>query len=362
MFKHIAYLGFVLLLFTACTEQKPSELKTKAIPLSYARNFTLDSLGNDLLLTIGEPNGKKDRFLLSNEKPESLPNGTTWIKTPVKRILTLAGTDIGMLGCLNQELRICGVSDRSTVYNKNVLNRIQQGNISDFGQQDQLSFEQIIQCTPQILTYSEFGNGFPHHKELAKAHIICLPILDWKETHPLGKAEWIKLYGYLCGKSSQSNDFFEQRTRSYRALLSKQKSQRSKPTVFTGNQTGEIWFCPAGESYEAQLIKDAGGNYTYKSTKGTGSLSLSPEKVLTENRECMIWLNPGFNSLRELHSKHPRSNYTTAFKNAMIYCYSAQMNKYWETAACYPDKVLSDLHAIFQKKDPKGLYFYSRLK
>jgi iron complex transport system substrate-binding protein len=132
--------------------------------------------------------------------------------------------------------------------------------------------------------------------------------------------------------------------------------------VFSGNQTGEIWFCPAGNSYEAQLISDAGGNYIYKNTDGTGSLSLSPEKVLTDNRHTNIWINPGINNLMELKRKYPRSPLFDAYMKRKVYCYSALMNRYWETAACYPEKVLEDLISIFHQRNSGKLHFYQQLQ
>ena len=345
----------------ACSYHTKEIEQTKAIPLKYAKNFRLDSVQNGILLTIGENNKRKHLFYLSNIKPASVPTGARWIQTPVKNILTLAGTDIGMLARIGEEERICGVSNGSTVYNREVLKRIQTKETADFRQQDHLSFERILMSKAGVITYSDFGKDFPHSKELAKANVICIPILDWKERHPLGKTEWLKIYGYLCGKNRKAEALFSHSSNTYNKLKSNHTFV-SKPKVFTGNQTGEIWFCPAGESYEAQLIADAGGDYVYRSSKGTGSLSLSPEKVLTDNRHSSLWINPGIPTKEELQKKQPNSALFDAYKQNNVYCYSGNMNKYWETAACYPEKLLSDLIIIIHRKDHKKLNFYHQLK
>ncbi len=350
-----------LLILVACSDRVNSSVQKKAIPLKYAENFRLDSLQNGLMLTIGEKSGRKRLFYLSNIKPASVPSGAIWVQTPVKRILTLAGTDIGMLARIGEEDRICGVLNGSTVYNRKVLSGINAHRITDFRQQNQLPFERILLSKAGVITYSDFGKDFPHGKELAQANVICIPILDWKERHPLGKAEWMKVYGYLCGNYRKAEALFINSSAEYTKLISGGKF-KIKPTVFTGNQTGEIWFCPAGQSYEAQLIADAGGDYRYKSTRGTGSLSLAPEKVITDNRHSQLWINPGIASKRDLQKKQPRAELFDAFKQNTVFCYSANMNQYWETAACHPEKLLSDLISIFHRKDPKELYFYRQLK
>ena len=52
-----------------------------------------------------------------------------------------------------------------------------------------------------------------------------------------------------------------------------------KPTVISGNLLNDIWYAPAGESFMAEMIKDAGADYTHRNEKGTGSLALSIEEI-----------------------------------------------------------------------------------
>ena len=40
------------------------------------------------------------------------------------------------------------------------------------------------------------------------------------------------------------------------------------------------WYLPQGESWGAQFLTNAGGNYLWQQTKGTGSLALSFEAVI----------------------------------------------------------------------------------
>lgn len=359
--NRILSISFITLLLSSCSREISSTHTKQALVLSYAKNFKVDSIENGILLTIGETKGRANHFILSAQKPSHLPHGAFWIKTPVNRIVALAGTDIGMLTRIDAANHICGVSDRTLVFSTEVRKRISYNTIVDFRQEEQISFEQLLSSKANLITYSDFGKDFPHKQSLAKAGIICLPILDWKEQHPLGKAEWMKVYGYLCGKKKEAEQAFNSSVQKYNALKG-DVSSKIKPTVFSGNQTGEIWFCPAGNSYEAQLISDAGGDYTYKETNGTGSLSLAPEKVLTDNRHTSVWINPGVNNLVELVQKQARASFFDAFTSHKIYCYSGHMNKYWETAACYPEKVLEDLISIFHQERQTELHYYQQLK
>ncbi len=33
---------------------------------------------------------------------------------------------------------------------------------------------------------------------------------DWREEHPLGKAEWIKVFGYLIDQPEKAEAYFQQ--------------------------------------------------------------------------------------------------------------------------------------------------------
>jgi iron complex transport system substrate-binding protein len=350
-----------LFLYSCGTRHEQKKEGYTPLRLEFAKNFKLDSCASGIRLSIGEKGGKTWNFILSEKKPSHLASDLVWIRIPVENFLTLAGTDVGMLAELKEEDRIAGVGNGKTIFSKYVKKNLRNGKIRDFNTWEQIPFEQLMQTGVNVITYSNFGKDYPHAKELEKAGIICLPILDWKEEHPLGKAEWIKLYGYLTGRSEMAKTYFSRLHTSYNNLKKEAQTYTTHPTVFCGNQTGEFWFCPSGESYEAKLIADAGGNYIYKNTKGTGSLSLPPEKVLTTNKETQIWLNPGIDTRELLHKKHPRSVFFDAFNQGNVFCYSARMNYYWENAAVAPDKVLSDLIAIFHRKN-KTLHFYSKLK
>lgn len=331
--------------------------------ISYAKTIELfeDSLG--CKVHIYNPDTKiTTRYYLA-KKNTNTPENYQFIQTPVRSIITLSGTQIGMLSELNSLDLIVGVSSKNYIYNPLVLKNIEANNIKDFGDETLISFEQIIESKAQLLMYSGFTSDFPHAEQLAKAGVICIPDYDWKEQHPLGKAEWIKFFGYLVGKEKPAKTYFDECEKAYNELKKSVATSSSKPTVFCGNLTGTSWFTPAGESYYALLLNDAGANYVYAQTKGVGSLDLSFEKVLNDNIETDYWLNPGIASLQTILKNNGKMSYFDAVKNKKVFCYSPNMNKYWEMSAIQPHYVLSDLIRILhpEKSKAKHSYFYENI-
>lgn len=314
-----------------------------------------------LIEIVNPQNQKIQRFILSEKAPLKLTKGVTFIKIPIASFIVLSSTHIGMLSKLNQIKRIRGISDVKYVFNPNLIQRVKSGLVKHFGDQNNISMESVIQTGAKAVIYNGFGREIPHQNQLEKLGVSCIPNYDWKEQHPLGKAEWIKLFGYLTGQQQMAERYFNQLTMSYQKWVFEAKKSTNRPKVFSGNLFGDIWFAPAGQSYNAKLFSDANANYVYAETKGTGSLQLSFEKVLSQNLHTNYWLNPGYSSLKAIFSNNPKMQMFDCVKRKNIYCYSEQTNRFWELAAIEPDKVLSDLIAIFhpelnQSKKPLNFY------
>ena len=363
---NVIFIVFSALFIAGCSDHNgraPIKDNNAKNEIDYAKTIEIfeDSIG--CKVHIYNPDTKKTVRLYLAKTNKNTPDNYQFIKTPIQSIITLSGTQIGMLSELNSLDLIVGVSSKNYIYNPVVLKTIEANKIKDFGDETLISFEQIIESKAQLLMYSGFSSDFPHAEQLAKAGVICIPDFDWKEQHPLGKAEWIKFFGYLVGKEKLAKTYFEDCAKAYNELKKSVANSSTKPTVFSGNLTGTSWFTPAGESYYAMLLSDAGANYVYSKTKGVGSLDLSFEKVLNVNIKSEYWVNPGIASLQTILKNNGKMDYFEAVKNKKVFCYSPNMNKYWEMSAIQPHYVLSDLIRILhpEKSKAKHSYFYENI-
>lgn len=308
--------------------------------------------------------GSLFKLILSNKKPSSIPEGYSFIQTPITDIAALSSTQIGMLSKLDAISSIRAVSNEKYVYNPDLLKRIQKGQAYSLGDEGTIPMESIIQSGAKHVFFSDFGNDFPHSEQLRSLGILCIPNSDWQETHPLGKAEWIKLFGYLTGKNDLANRVFSEIEDAYTRLSELTTNLKQKPKVTSGNMIGDIWYAPAGESYNSKLLANAGADYVYKKTKGSGSTERSLEQVITENSQTEFWINPGFTKKSEILTNSPKLKHLKLIDGKNIYCYSSFMNKFWEESASAPHLVLEDLIRIFHPDLlPEGkMYFYREVE
>src|SRR3989344_5007821 len=185
---------------------------------------------------------------------------------------------------------------------------------------------------------------------------------DWREEHPLGKAEWIKVFGFLTGKEKQAMAYFSAVEKTYNDTKKKLQNIKDRPEVLVGSLIGESWFAPAGESYMAQLLRDAGADYLYKDLKGTGSCERTLEQVFKDQQTTKVWINAGAVSLPDLLKQQQKYGLFTSVKEGKVYCYTHNSNYFWEMGDANPHWVLSDLATICGQPNGNKLHFFKQLE
>ena len=100
----------------------------------------------------------------------------------------------------------------------------------------------------------------PEVKE--KLEELGIPVLVERssyESHPLGRLEWIKLYGLLFDASDEANAYFDSQVEQITPLLDQENTGKTV-AFFSVNSSGAINVRKPGD-YITQMITMAGGNY-----------------------------------------------------------------------------------------------------
>ncbi len=343
--KFLLFITLFVILLASCKEKKVHTYGQANTIVRYAKHFriTEDKTITKIEILSPETGKIEQSFNIAKEMVKT----SNFIQVPLKRISVLSGTHVGMLSVLNQVDKIVGITNRQYVYNPLLMKNINKGKVLELGEESQIPVETLLKSKCQAIIYSGFGNDFPHEQQLNNAGINCIVNYDWREIHPLGKAEWILLFGYLTGKEKEAKAYFTKIEEEYLTLKKEAKNLKQAPTVLSGNLVGDTWFAPAGESFNAGIFMDAHVHYRYAETKGTGSIALTMERVLTDNVDTDFWINPGMPTKEKLFGFQPKLKLLGPVARNPIYDYSRSGNRYWEMSAIEPHKVLSDYLHIF---------------
>ncbi|QIE60775.1 ABC transporter substrate-binding protein [Rasiella rasia] len=292
------------------------------------------------------------------------------IEVPLKSIVVTSTTHIPALELLGEANRLVGFPNLEYISSKETRKRIEDGAITELGKNESINTEVLIDLNPDaVITFAVDGDN----KTVATIEKTGIPVLynaDWTETTPLGKAEWIKFFGALLGKEKTADSIFERIRIDYIAAKAIATTAKTKPTVLSGAMYKDVWHLPQGDSWAAQFINDANGNYLWKDSEGTGSLSLNVESVLEKGKSADFWISPGqFTSQQQMTEAHSVYSEFDAFINNNIYNFTTKKGAtggviYYEEGPNRPDLVLKDMVKILHPElmPTHDLYFFSKIE
>lgn len=362
--KKIIILLFSILL--SC-ESPPGELPDPISSSESAQGFHLDKVPDGWDLSLIRFYQDVPDTLRYEFRRNPTDNQIPW---PASRIVTLSATHVGMVIMADARDAVVGVDSRDFVYDEELGQRIESGEIIEVGQNGQMDLEKILEVKPDLVLISGFPDGASRDLiRLGELGIPLLPVAEWQETHPLARADWALVVAAALDKTEQVQPQLDSIHQRYHRLITDLPEERERPLVLTGSPFQGTWYVPAGNSFLATLVHDAGGRTAWEAEAGTGSLPLDPEVVYPVGLQAAIWVNPGvYQNQEELLGAFPRYQPFPTIAQQQVYNYYKQAlpngaNAYWEEGPVRPDLVLRDLMTIFHP-DLRGnspLTYYRRL-
>lgn len=359
--NHIVLLFFTIVLISCKNETKESIegvlVEGQKLEVKYAKGFEIKAFEGYKTITLKNPWPGTDKTFTYAlvERNASLPNPESYdavVEIPIKQIVVTSTTHIPSLEMLGEINSLIGFPNLNYISSEKTRNRIANNEIKELGKNEDINTEILIDLSPDaVIGFAVDGNNSAF-STIQNARIPVLYNSDWTEVSPLGKAEWIKFFGVLYNKEKEADSIFSKIESEYISAKSLASEAKNKPTVISGAMYKDVWYMPQGNSWGAQFIRDAYGDYLWIDSEGTGSLSLSLESVLDKGIEADVWIGPAqFNSLEELKEGSKAYTQFKAYKTGEVYSYSMKKGEkggviYYELAPNRPDLVLKDLIKI----------------
>ncbi|MCS5491883.1 ABC transporter substrate-binding protein [Algoriphagus limi] len=373
------YLSLSVILFTSFWSCSPKseriEEDFEKIQLQYAKGFSLQKGDGVWVIDVLQPwTGALEsfRYLVVEEGIQSPQiQADAVVHLPAKKVILTSTTHIPHLDLLGETKSLIGFPNLDLISSSTVWEQIEKGEIQDLGSAPSANVEMIIDLQPDWVMISTLGDDLKQVKVLEQAGIPALINGEYVEQHPLGRAEWIKFTGVLFGKYEEAEKVFRSIENSYFSALESVKNLEasSKPTVLSGVLYEDSWFAPGADSWGAQILNQAGGDYVFSDQDGTGSVPLSYEFVIDRAIESEFWIGSAdFESLEQMKEQEPRYRIFKAFQEGNVFTYSRKRGprggfEYFELGYVRPDLVLKDLIKILHPDLLPGyqLYFYQKL-
>lgn len=351
---------YILITFSiwSCNHKKSISYMLDDVSNEYAKLFKIqiDSSGNKSILIYD--------IWDENKGSKFIPNDI--LKKDLERVVCMSTTHISFFEILGALDVIVGVSGAKYISNKEIQNKISSGEITDIGFESTLNYEALIKLAPQlVITYGIRGENNSYIRKIEELGIPVISIGDYLEEHPLGKTEYLKLFGVLLNKEQEADSLFNNIKDRYLTIKNQSKNYQYKPMVLLNAPWKDVWYIPGEFNYMSTLIKDAGAEVLLEKKGISHSFGYNIEEIIKEAHLADFWLNPNDHvTLKSLLSINNTISNLKLFKNNRIYNNNKLRTEsggsdFWEKGVVEPDVILTDLFTIFHNNTPENI---SKLK
>lgn len=346
----------------------------EVIQNKYSDNFEIHKTEEGYLLKVMHPSPSSttdtNKYLLSS-KTNDVSSNEAIIHIPVKKVVCLSTTHCAFICTLGEESSIKGVSGTQYVYDNTLKTLIRKNEIVEIGYDSQLNYERIISINPDVVfAYAIDAQGISALQKIQDIGIPVVIINDYIESKPLGRTEWIKFFSCFYDKLDYGIHYFDSIETNYKALMYKNNTHTGEmPKVFVGLPWKGTWWVPGGDSFFANFIEDAGGQYIFDNNDKSESIPLSIEEVFARTNSADIWLHPNNAGKRsDIPEVDARLQDFVPLQQAIIYNNNKRQefeggNDFWESGIVHPDIILRDLKHIFYPDSDtlREMYYYKQL-
>ena len=336
---------------------------TDSMKLEYAQKFTVDNYeGGYELVTIADDG----RFLVvpeGKEAPEDLDSDITVLRQPIQNIYLVATAAMDMFVSLDalDSVRFSGTKAEGW-YIEEAKNAMENGSILYAGKYSAPDYEQILAEHCGLAIENTMISHTPEVKEqLEKFGIPVLVDHSSYEPEPLGRTEWVKLYGLLTGHEEEAEAAFAREADAFKAI-SGEKATGKTVAFFYITSTGEANVRKSAD-YLPKMIELAGGSYIFQNLgseeDATSTMSMQMEEFYAgaKDADYIIYnstIEGELSSMEDLLAKSPLLQKFRAVQEDHVYC--TTKNLYQSTMEL--GTIISDIHRMLTGDDGDLTYLY----
>ena len=315
------------------------------IRIHYARGLKVDYRDNGIHVVISNPDPSS---------PYSVPEEIV-ITRPLRRFVCTTALQLGNFEVLGLEDCIVGMNSLKNLFSSTMQQQMRDGRTVRIGKEGNFDVETILAIQPDYIFVSASKHG--GFEAIRACGIPFITHHGYKETNPLGQAEWIKLVGLLTGETRRANAVFADIEQKYLTLkaeveeLKEHKKNSCLPSVASGRQVRDGWYAVGGRSYMAQLFHDAGADYVMADNHDSGGRTLDFEAAYARSVHADFWqIDGSFDevfTLAALAAEDPRYATLDAYRNHRVLFCNFAHTPYRELAGVQPHLLLADFVKAF---------------
>ena len=310
-----------------------------------------------------------DKFLLvpeGSEAPEEVPEGVIILQKPIDKIYLAATATMAMFCSCDalDHVRMSSIKENDWSFDE-PREAMEKGDIIYAGKYSAPDYETLFDEECDLAIESTMIDHTPEVKEMIEK--LDVPVMIDRSSYeedPMGRAEWIKLYGVLTDHQEEANAFFDEQMEK---LADLDDFENTEKTVAFFYQTADGKMVVRKSSdYVPKMIEIAGARYAFSDldddTDRT-SIDMSVETFYETARDADYIIYNGsidgsVKTMADLLEKDPIMKELKAVKDNKCWVTGDSMYQRTDIVA---DMIL-DFHKAFTEDDPSDLKYLQKLQ
>ncbi|MGF0034018.1 ABC transporter substrate-binding protein [Bariatricus sp. SGI.154] len=296
------------------------------------------------------------------EAPENLDQDIVVLWKPLDKIYLAATSAMALFDALDSvdAIRLSG-TDASGWYIEDAATAMETGDMLFAGKYSEPDYELMVDEGCDIAIESTMILHTPKVQEMIED--IGIPVFIDRssyETHPLGRTEWIKLYGALMDKDEEAKVFFDEQAKVIEELKGFKNTEKTV-AFFYVNTDGSVVVRKA-DDYIPAMIEIAGGRYAFDDLENTENQSSSVKLTMEEfyaaavEADYLIYnssIDNPIDTVDDLLAKSELFAEFKAVKTGNVWC----TGRYLYQATDVVGNLIADIHLMLTGGDVGEMHF-----
>lgn len=335
------------------------------LELDYAEGYTVDfspegyariSIDQETYLLVPEP----------GQLPAEVPEEVTVLRQPLENIYLQA---TAAMDCFRQLDAIDAITMSGTQaegwYIPEAREAMEAGRMVYAGKYNTPDYELIADRGCDMALESTMIYHTPEVKEqLERLGIPVLVERSSYESHPLGRMEWIKLYGVLTGKLEEAEAYYDAQLERLAPILEQESTGRTV-AFFSITSNGSVTVRKAGD-YIAKAIDLAGGVYVpqglAEEENALSTMNIQMETFYNEVRDADVLIynsaiEADLETIGQLVAKSEALADFKAVQNGDVWCTGKSMFQESQSVG----EMILDIHCILAEQGEGPMTYLYRL-
>lgn len=337
--------------------------QTGSMQLDYAQQFSVDYYGDYALISIPDD---QSRYLLVPEGegiPKGLEEDITVLCQPLDNLYLVASASMDMFLAADAltSIRFVGL-DQDGWYLPGVKEALQAGDLVYAGKYSAPDYELICADGCDLAIENTMIYHDPSIREELE-HLGIPVMVDHSsyESDPLGRMEWVKLYGLLTGHLDQAEQAFAEQEQAFSQL---NEVSTGKTVAFFYLNTNGAAVVRRSTDYVAKLIEIAGGEYAFPelaaedgSHSSTTTIQMESFYMTAKDADYIIYnssIMGEMNTLEDLLAKNELFANFRAVQEGHVYCTTENLYQ----SSMQLGTFVQDLNAMLSDQSGEMTFLY----